>query len=468
MNDTVRKTAGELAALRREMITDALRSRPLPPLPPLPRDYLPAHVSDRSGQALRWLPHGLFGLVAALVFWQSWSVYGVEQGGNDGASQAGIFLGVALTGSLVLVLFRPMAAWWLSLAVIPAAAVLDDRADGWPFAGPLFFSHLTVMALVTLRTRPVVAVVMWLATLGMGNLILLNAHREPYMTENVAEFSARSAIVLTCVMLLRAYLDARGSAAASRTETLAEQSRRTELEERTTIARELHDVVAHHMSVIAIQAEAAPYRVAHTPPELAASFVTIRENAVAALTELRRVLGVIRVPDDEDAGAPEAPQPTLDDLGPLLDNVRHAGQPVELVRVGAPRELPQGVELSAYRIVQEALSNALRHAPGADTRVELAYVPGGLAVRIVNGPVAAPGARTAGNAPVGIGNGHGITGMRERVAMLDGELAVGPADDGGYAVDVWLPAPARVADGHPGAGRERAAARPDTGAEETA
>jgi signal transduction histidine kinase len=171
------------------------------------------------------------------------------------------------------------------------------------------------------------------------------------------------------------------------------------------------------MSVVAIQAEAAPYRVENPPPELEKAFATIRENAVAALTELRRVLGVVRA---EDYEAPDAPQPTLADLEGLLANVREAGLGVEKVVTGAVRELPQGVELSAYRIVQEALSNTLRHAPGASARVEIGYVLGGLIKP-------SPGA------------GHGITGMRERVTMLNGEMTAGQTDDGGYEVAVFLP-----------------------------
>lgn len=221
---------------------------------------------------------------------------------------------------------------------------------------------------------------------------------------------------------------------AQQTVTAQERSRRTLLEERTTIARELHDVVAHHMSVVAIQAEAAPYRVENPPEELERAFATIRENAVAALTELRRILGVVRA---EGYEAPDAPQPTLADLDALLVNVRGAGPAVEKVVTGAVRELPQGVELSAYRIVQEALSNSLRHAPGASARVEIGYVLGGLGVRVVNGPM--PEVSLVKPSP---GAGHGITGMRERVAMLDGEMTAGPTEDGGYEVAVFLPATA--------------------------
>jgi signal transduction histidine kinase len=203
------------------------------------------------------------------------------------------------------------------------------------------------------------------------------------------------------------------------------------------------------MSVVAIQAEAAPYRVENPPPELERAFVTIRENAVAALTELRRVLGVVRA---EDYEAPDAPQPTLADMDGLLANVRDAGLSVDKAVTGAVRELPQGVELSAYRIVQEALSNTLRHAPGASARVEIGYVLGGLGLRIVNGPMPEPSlvnpARHPATTPQrGLrpppptGAGHGITGMRERVSMLNGEMTAAPADDGGYEVTVFLPVP---------------------------
>jgi signal transduction histidine kinase len=185
------------------------------------------------------------------------------------------------------------------------------------------------------------------------------------------------------------------------------------------------------MSVVAIQAEAAPYRVENPPPELEKAFATIRENAVAALTELRRVLGVVRA---EDYEVPDAPQPTLADLDGLLANVREAGLTVDKAVTGAVRDLPQGVELSAYRIVQEALSNTLRHAPGAVARVEIGYVLGGLGLRIVNGPP--PNPSLIKPSP---GAGHGITGMRERVSMLTGEMTAGVTDDGGYEVAVFLP-----------------------------
>jgi signal transduction histidine kinase len=240
-------------------------------------------------------------------------------------------------------------------------------------------------------------------------------------------FASAVALLIVCMFLVRR--DAKQEVAAQQTVTAHERDKRTLLEERTTIARELHDVVAHHMSVVAIQAEAAPYRVENPPEELEKAFATIRENAVAALTELRRILGVVRA---EDYQAPDAPQPVLADLDSLLANVREAGLETDKTVTGAVRELPQGVELSAYRIIQEALSNTLRHAPGSTAKVEVSYVLGGLGLRVVN------------SAPQGLvkpspGAGHGITGMRERVTMLNGEMTAAPTNDGGYEVTAFIP-----------------------------
>jgi signal transduction histidine kinase len=238
-----------------------------------------------------------------------------------------------------------------------------------------------------------------------------------------------SAVLLLMVSMILVRREAKQEVAAQQTVTATERDRRTLLEERTTIARELHDVVAHHMSVVAIQAEAAPYRVENPPEELEKAFATIRENAVAALTELRRILGVVRA---EDYQAPDAPQPVLADLDNLLSNVREAGLETEKTVTGAVRELPQGVELSAYRIIQEALSNALRHAPGSTAKIEVSYVLGGLGLRIVNTPPRGP-------VKASPGAGHGITGMRERVTMLNGEMTAAPTEEGGYEVTAFIP-----------------------------
>jgi len=201
------------------------------------------------------------------------------------------------------------------------------------------------------------------------------------------------------------------------------------LEERQRIARELHDVVAHHMSVIAIQAEAAPYKTANPPPELVESFADIRASALAGLSELRRVLGVLRT-----GGQDTAPQPGLAELGTLLDSARGGGVSVAVSSTGDPVTLPDGVDLSAYRIVQEALSNAMRHAPGSHVQVHVGYRPDGLALEVRNDPAPRPCP-----SPRFVGGGHGIIGMRERAAMLGGSLDARPTEDGGFQVSAVLP-----------------------------
>ncbi len=205
---------------------------------------------------------------------------------------------------------------------------------------------------------------------------------------------------------------------------------RTLLEERSRIARELHDVVAHHMSVIAIQAEAAPYKVQNPPPELAASFAEIRGSALEGLTELRRILGVLR---SEESTVDTTPQPALDRLEDLVSSARSTGLVVETAVSGPVRPLPSGLELSAYRIVQEALSNAMRYAPGARVQVHLLYGANALELRVINGPPrsGAPGGPDGG--------GHGLLGMHERTAMLGGELTARATPDGGFSVTAILP-----------------------------
>ncbi|WP_371670116.1 histidine kinase [Streptomyces sp. NBC_00289] len=417
-----RLAADALRGLRQDLFHHAFAYDPLPPL--RADGPLTKRLSPRIRQYAVWLPHAVVaaaGLLSAAI----------ADTAVDGSGDFVGFLSALLAlCPVLLTLLRPIGAFWLSFAAVPVTAVFCDSWDDWPFPTGSFVCHLIVLTVVALRTRPRVAAWMWALTAAYGITaeIFFGAG---YYASNTAPLLVISAFVLLAVTVRHIRRDAEQEVTAQQSVTEHERSRRTLLEERTTIARELHDVVAHHMSVVAIQAEAAPYRVENPPPELERAFVTIRENAVAALTELRRVLGVVRA---EDYEAPDAPQPTLADLDALLANVRDAGLDVEKVVTGAVRELPQGVELSAYRIVQEALSNSLRHAPGAGARVEIGYVLGGLGLRIVNGPL--PELSLVKPSP---GAGHGITGMRERVSMLNGEMTAGPAADGGYEVAVFLP-----------------------------
>ncbi|WP_329412140.1 histidine kinase [Streptomyces sp. NBC_00704] len=418
-----RAAAEALRGLRQDLFDDAFAYRPLPRKEPVGR-FL-RRLKGRKREYAAWSRHATVGAAGALAMLIGW--------GGQG-NVVGLATGLLALIPVLVTLVRPVGAFWLSLAATTITAVIGTSYSSWPWLPSSFTAHLIVLTVVAIRTRPRTAAWMWLLTAAYGFVAETVFSWDHYYT-NIAPMLVFSAILLLAVTVWHIRRQAREEVTAQQTVTAHERSRRTLLEERTTIARELHDVVAHHMSVVAIQAEAAPYRVDNPPPELEKAFVTIRENAVAALTELRRVLGVVRA---EDYEVPDAPQPTLAELDGLLANVRETGLRVEKTVTGAVRELPQGVELSAYRIVQEALSNTLRHAPGASARVEIGYVLGGLGLRIVNG--APPNPTLIKPSP---GAGHGVTGMRERVTMLNGEMTAEPTPAGGYEVTVFLPVPAQ-------------------------
>lgn len=207
------------------------------------------------------------------------------------------------------------------------------------------------------------------------------------------------------------------------------------LAERTRIARELHDIVAHAMSVMVVQAGAAEQVVDDDPLRVRKSLSAIRTTGTEALGEMRRLVGMLR--DDSDVGL-LAPQPGLLGLKALVDEAAEAGLPVELEVSGRQRDLPAGVDLAAYRIVQEALTNARRHAVSADrVSVAVRFEPERLELEIRD-----DGRATAATA----GSGHGLVGMRERVAIYDGIVSAGPTPDGGFRVLAGLPlAPAQEA-----------------------
>ncbi|MFI1964255.1 sensor histidine kinase [Streptomyces pathocidini] len=406
--------------LRGDLFEDIWAFRPLPPL----RAERFARRPRLERLGARWLPHAV--VVAFALFVTLADASSRESYPSNGLEDLiALILALVQTVPLLLTLTRPVGAWWLSLGGITFNAAF------WPHGpGPGIAAHVGVMVLVTLRSRPRLAAEMWAISLVVVALAEAFFGPDPYGGSAVLPYAVLTAFFLAIAVAVRGWSLARGEVAEQETLVADVLGQHTLLEERARIARELHDVVAHHMSVIAIQAEAAPYRVTDPPEELARSFATIRESAVEALAELRRVLGVLRFESPD--GGPDAPQPDLSRLDELVDGVRAVGLSVEIARTGAERALPQGVELSAFRIIQEALSNALRHAPGSQVRVEVSYVLTGLGLRVVN---------TAPTADVmpSPGMGHGVMGMRERAAMLGGELTAGPTGGGGYEVAAFLP-----------------------------
>jgi signal transduction histidine kinase len=203
--------------------------------------------------------------------------------------------------------------------------------------------------------------------------------------------------------------------------------------ERVRIARELHDVVAHSVSLMGVQAGAAE-RVIERDPDLARDALrSIQTTSREAIRELRRLLSVLRTAEQPSE---LAPQPGLGSLDPLVARAREAGLPVELRVDGDPGQIPAGVELSAYRVVQEALTNVRKHAPGADTRVDVRCLRDRIELSVENDSPATGNGKVEGAARQG---GYGLVGMRERIALYGGALKAGPRETGGFAVQATLP-----------------------------
>jgi signal transduction histidine kinase len=229
----------------------------------------------------------------------------------------------------------------------------------------------------------------------------------------------------------RIFVDTERRAAAAEADRLAEAERAV-VRERSRIAREMHDVVAHSMSVVAVQA-AAGREIVHADPDRAAEvFARIEAVGRESLTELRRMLGVLRDAGDDDASL--APQPGIADIASAVAESSEIGVATELVIEGRQRPLAPGVELTAYRIVQEALTNVRKHGGrAASAVVRLSYETDVLVVEV------ADDGRGAATALSGVGTGNGLIGMRERVEIYGGELTAGPRPGGGYAVRAVLP-----------------------------
>jgi signal transduction histidine kinase len=346
--------------------------------------------------------------------------------------------GIATLGQLLLALLvvaplplaarYPMLAWrigWLALLLAPL--VPAHWWEGWPWGRGQILALLVAFCLAGIRQQRPVLWWMWALTLIPWCL---------WLAVDVPDLAgpAAATVVFTAAAIavdsIGSRLRAQRALAAQTERAEDERARRAVLEERTRIARELHDVVAHHLSLLAVRAETAPYRLPGLAEPARAEFGSLSEVAREALVEMRRLLGVLRHDQPPDL----APQPQLADLPALVDTARRAGVPVELSVPAALDHVPPGVGACAYRIVQESLSNASQHAPGAAVTVSVGNDSGAVVLRVANGPGV-----SAAPAENNHGPGHGLTGMRERAALLGGSLSAGPSPDGGFLVSAVLP-----------------------------
>ncbi|MFI5767571.1 sensor histidine kinase [Streptomyces sp. NPDC051658] len=413
---------GLVSAARRNLreIVHGLSHPSHPPVPPL---------ANASKRWRRLLPYVVVLILAAIFVPVTLNVLTNEYGMAEGL--AGL-LTVAQTAPLLMLAHRPLQAWWIIFpADIVGALVLlqyPDRPMGiWPWPPPTLICYLFVMLAVALRETRRTVVSVWALTAAASLVLHLTA-----TDRSIAGLlPAFAAVPVVIGAVIRERGDAQRRLAEQETISEAERAQRTLLEERTRIARELHDVVAHHMSVITVQADSAPYRISGLPEQAREEFEVIAASARESLTEMRRLLAVLRSDGTEGE---RAPQPGLDRVQQLVEATVRAGLPAELSLSAQLPDVPQAVDLSAYRIVQEALANVIRHAPGARTRISITSDGAHLTVLVVNDRAEQP------DSPLETtGTGHGLVGMRERVRLTGGTLDTGPLPDGGFRVAARLP-----------------------------
>jgi signal transduction histidine kinase len=332
---------------------------------------------------------------------------------------------------------RPHLAWWLALSwsLVTTGVMFFTSVyvpmEPWPWP-------VNSMAVLALTTGILAAQGRRAHTVGAVALITVigawAAFAMPLPQDWISVIACT--VVCTFAAVLGDVVHSRSRVvdhlAVERQVSSAERARRSLVEERARIARELHDVVAHHMSMITVQAETARYRLAGLPEPVVTEFTGIAALARSSLTELRGLLTALR--DEQDAPG-LAPQPTLADLGELTARITAAGTPVRLTVAGAVAGLPEVLQLSAYRIVQEALSNVVRHAGGAPTTVDVAAADA-LRIEVSNARPATPAT------PASRGDeGHGLVGLRERATLLGGTFEV-DQPGGGWRIRATLPIPA--------------------------
>ncbi|MEU4607257.1 sensor histidine kinase [Kribbella sp. NPDC023972] len=359
---------------------------------------------------------------------------------------AELALGLTRGLSLALAWLRPRVALFVSLVVtgITAAVTVPNAGEPWPWGTTAAFGTCLVLAIVGARGLERHEVLTWwiiIQVLGVG-VTALAPDRGGW--SGLFVMAVLSAAALVVAELLRSRAEVRRLLAEQEVITKEERAERSRLLERARIARELHDVVAHHLSVVVVRADSAPHRLPTLRDDVREEFVEIADAARASLTEMRRVLRLLREPLEQPPLGELGPQPGLEQLEELVASTRQAGADVRL-EAGVPTGLDPAVELTAYRVVQEALSNAVRHSPRSSVQVTVRRDGGELTLEVRNGPA------QSDERPVR-GSGQGLVGMRERVALLDGTVSAGPTPEGGYLVEASIPVGEEVASGDQGAG----------------
>lgn len=314
---------------------------------------------------------------------------------------------------------RPVLAWWLGGALLTAFLVLVRRR--FPVAALCVFTGAN-LAVFLLAHQPPGAWQWYTQALLLFTLLTTVPPRSPH---------GGAGVVVRRHGPRADQADARNQAPAARSEPAARESA---ARERARIARELHDIIAHSMSVMVMQAGGVRLTLPQERRREREALAVIEETGRGAVDELNRMLGLLRAPERDET----VPQPTLDRLAELAAHVRSAGLDVALQIEGTPRPLPAGLEVSSYRIAEEALTNVLKHAGPTEVLVTVTHGDTELCLEIVD---EGPRDRRAG--AVVRSGGNGLTGVRERVALFNGDLHAGPREGGGYRLHAVLPLPVR-------------------------
>jgi signal transduction histidine kinase len=381
-----------------------------------------AAVWPARGEEARWarprhwalrLPPWVFGLYGVIV---AIAVAGDVLNGRGGQPGGiGFLLLLPLAGALALAPRRPLDGWRIGtlwMVVLPFLLAVPEHAPALEAWGWLLWTPLLLLGAWGAPGRATVGVAVVSALVVV---VLTFATPWPVAADGLGITLLGIAFPLGAGAALGARWDTRRALAQERDRLAAAQAERGALAERARIAREMHDVVAHHMSMIAVRCETAPYRLGDLPEPARAELAEVAAAAREALTEMQGLLGVLRTSEN---GTERAPQPGLADVEPMLVDVRAAGADVTWLL--DPVELSEPLGLTVFRIVQQGLANAAQHAPGAPVRVRLTAGEA-LEVEIVNGVGAGPGTP---------GGGSGIPAMRERAAVHGGSLEAGPTADG--------------------------------------
>ncbi|MGW2783160.1 sensor histidine kinase [Streptomyces populi] len=389
---------------------------------------------------LRRYPTWVDSFWAVALLGISWVSISNVNGAAKGSSSIMPALPIAVALSAVVALRRRMPEKMLLLAVAAGLAqlVLDVPSAPEDFAmlviiytvaanGARWASRLALIGGLCAGT---LSQLRWptTETSGAGSVFIAIFQTVPFALAWVLGDSIRTR---------RAYLAQLEERAARLEKEREAQAKVAVAAERARIARELHDVVAHNVSVMVVQADGAAYVMDTAPDQAKKALETISGTGRQALAEMRRLLGVLRTGEHQEVGE-YVPQPDVEQLDDLIEQCRTSGLPVDFKVEGTPRPLPSGVELTAYRIVQEALTNTRKHGgPNAGASVRLVYFDDGLGLLVEDDGKGAPHELyEEGGAD---GQGHGLIGMRERVGMVGGTLDAGPRPGGGFRISALLP-----------------------------